>query len=79
MSEDDIKERDEFRRKLNQLWLCVLGNGHPEEGLAWKVNELALFTNTVKKLIWIGATGAVSAILLLLYTVLKDQIQRGNL
>lgn len=79
MSEEDLKEREEFRTKLNQLWKCVLGNGHPEEGIAWKVKELADFTATVKRILWIGVAGAVSAILLFAFQLMKLLISKGLL
>lgn len=78
MSENDIKEREEFRNKLNQLWKCVLGNGHPEEGLVWKVNEMSKFTETVKRVFWlvvgVGVTGGLSAIGLFVWKVIAFMI-----
>ncbi len=79
MSKQDIQERKFYQKRIDELWLCVLGNGHPEEGMKWKLEQLFQFTAVVKKLIWIGATGAISAILLLAYTVFKDQVLRGNI
>lgn len=76
----DEQERQEFRKKLNELWKCILGNGHPEEGLKWKVEqntnrieEIHEFMQVVKGVFWkvVGTAvlGAFSALCLLIWKV----------
>ena len=90
MTKKDEEERDDFRKKLNQLWLCVLGNGHPEEGMKWKlelavkdISDLNEFTKMVKKYFWTiiatGAAGAFSAIGLLLWKIISFLIENHKL
>jgi len=73
MSEDDIKERKHYQKKIDELWLCVLGNGHPEQGMKWKLEQMLDFTSTVRKVFWlvtsVAITGGLSAIALLLWKV----------
>lgn len=82
----DCEERRQFREKLDQIWLCVLGNGHPEKGLKWKVEqntknitEIHDFMKTVKSVFWkvIGTAviGALSALGLLIFQVIKFLIK----
>lgn len=80
-------ERERFRKKLDDLWLCVLGNGHPEQGLKWKVEQQAIqvsdiqeFMRTVKgvfwKFVWVASIGALSALTLLIWKVIVYMV--GN-
>lgn len=80
MGMEDHQEREKFRKKLDDLWFCILGNGHPEKGLKWKVEqnanriaEIHGFMQVVKGVFWkvVGTAvlGALSALCLLIWKV----------
>ena len=73
MSEHDLEERRKYQKKLDELWLCVLGNGHPEQGMKWKLEQMMDFTHVVKRVFWlvtgVAITGGISAICLLIWNI----------
>jgi hypothetical protein len=83
MSEDDIKERKYYQKKIDDLWLCVLGNGHPEHGIKWKVEQMMEFTGTVKRVFWlvvgVAIAGGLSAVGLFVCKVISFMIGQNAL
>lgn len=66
---DGVTERRETRQnKLDQIHIAIFGNGHPEDGLVWKVKGNTDFIKVVEKVFWkvltltiVGCVGAIGS------------------
>lgn len=78
---DGKTERRINRDKIDQMHEAIYGNGHPEEGLIWKVNGNTEFINMLKKIfwrmLWLSVSGCLAAIGSLILNVVK--LLHGNI
>lgn len=76
--------------QLKDIWLTLRGNGHPEDGISFKVakiedrqGEILEFVKQVKGVFWktlpLALGGSVSAILMLVWQVVKLLFKHGQL
>jgi len=73
----------DHNNKIEKIEKALYGNGHPEEGIVWKVTENTNFINDVKKhwgwMVRVALGGALSAIGLLILQVAKFLVQNGKI
>lgn len=73
----------DHENKISKIETALYGNGHPENGMVWKVTENTKFIEEVKKhwgwMVRIALGGALSAIGLLILQVAKMLVQHGNI
>jgi hypothetical protein len=94
--EDHSKERGDkpwcvdHHNQLQDIWVTLRGNGHPENGLAYRIakmedrqSEILDFVKQVKGVFWkslpVALGGALSAIGLLVWQVVKMLWEHGKL
>lgn len=69
--------------KINKIEIALYGNGHPENGIVWKVTENTNFISEVKKhwgwMVRIAMGGAFSAIALFIWQLVKLAVGHGKL
>ncbi len=79
----------DHHNQLEDIWVALRGNGHPENGLTFKVakiedrqTEILDFIRQVKAVFWkalpLALGGAGSACLLLIWQVLKLLFEHGK-
>ena len=78
---EDVREQGSHKA-IQTVWGVIYGHPRPEDGLMWKVSELMLFKanidKAINKIVWCALIGSASAFGLFVWTVLRDQILRGN-
>lgn len=84
----DSLQVEKMRKELDhdllyKIWRILSGNGSPQTGLVWKVQQLMDFKegidSSLNKIKWAAYLGAGSLVAHFIWVLIKDNVLRGNL